>query len=221
MKIDTLNLIISDIESELKKYSKECLISKTEGILFGSMGAFLALSILVLPRWASLIIYFVFVGLCYFIYYKWAKKSTSDKNLRNYISNNLTKLKNACYEFEEKEEIPTIVNPTSSPMNSDSLPQNISSIVLPLQRLENTSICFGEKYHSIVYEELTRVLRKYQLEFIEYSEETKDCYDYEEADINEITYASLAIVKKNRNLENRVSPIILKGKVFIPYNNKI
>jgi len=214
MKVDYLIKEISDIESELKKISKSHVISQTDGIVLGTMGAFLVLSIAEFPRWISFAGLVAIAGKCFHIFNKWKSADNELKIVRKTIAKNLLNLRNICSELEKAPEIKTNI----SGANEDVLPTNISSIILPLQRLENTSTVFGDKFHGIVREEIDRVLRKYKLEFIEYSNDTKDCYDTEEADIDDISYASVAVVKKNRSIDSRESPIILKGKVFIPKN---
>lgn len=217
MKIDDLIQRISDIESDLRKISEKYVISNSDGIMLGTMGAFLALSIAEFPRWVSFAGLVALTGKCYHVFYKWKNTNLEYDKIRRSIVFNLSELKKACRELEVNATIMSEPDPKSSILeDKELLPQNISSIIAPLQRLENTSTNFGDDFHKIVRDEIERVLRKYKLEFLDYSEETKECYDVEEADIDEISYASIAVVKKNRSDEDRESPIILKGKVFTP-----
>lgn len=215
MKIDDLIQRISDIESDLRKISEKYVISKSDGIVLEIIGAFLALSIAEFPYWISLAGLVALTGKCYHVFYKCKNTSLEYDKICRSIASRLSELKKACGELD----VNTTIIPDSKsaiPENKEGLPQNISSIIAPLQRLENTSTNFGDEFHKIVREEIERVLRKYKLEFLDYSEETKECYDIEEADIDENSYASIAIVKKNRCDDDRESPIILKGKVFTP-----
>ncbi len=219
MNIESLTKRISDIESELRQISAVCAVEKSDGIVLGAIGTFLALSIFEFPRWVSFAGLIALLGKCYHIYSKLESGDKAYKNIRASILKNLLDIKDVCKEFENKALITPLLDPGDKNKVSDGLPQNINSIIEPLQRLENTALGFGEKFHGIVRDEVERVLRRFNLEFIEYSEDTKDCYDIEEADIKEVEYASVAIVKKDRDIDSRESPIILKGKVFIPHNN--
>lgn len=231
MEIDKLIKRISDIESDLGRISKMNVIKTSDGIMVGALGAFMALCIAEdeWPRWIPFVGLAALMGKVCHIFYKWRRANREYESVRDKIASDLTALRKACRELAENAEAkaknaPEISQstvgqpqqPVVQPQKPGELPQNISSIITPLQRLENTSVDFGDKLHAIVRKEIDRVFRAYKLEFLEYTEETKECYDTEEADIDEISYATLAVVKKNRSIDDRESPIILKGKVFIP-----
>lgn len=237
MEIDKLIKRISDIESDLSRISRMNVINTSDGIMVGALGAFMALCIAEdeWPRWIPFVGLAALMGKVCHIFYKWRRANREYDSVRDKIASDLTALRKACRELaakaEAKAENEHVISqrnveqqkpvgqpqqPVAQPQKPGELPQNISSIITPLQRLENTSVDFGDKLHAIVRKEIERVFRAYKLEFLEYTEETKECYDTEEADIDEISYALLAVVKKNRSIDDRESPIILKGKVFIP-----
>lgn len=210
MKIDSLVQKVSDIESELKKISETYVIDKTDAIVLSTMGAFLALSIAEFPRWISFVGLAALMGKCYHVFYKWKNAKNELGTIQQAITRNLSDLIKICREMAAEAQKEITADPT------ENLPQNISYIIKPLQRLENTALAFGKEYHGIVHDEIVRVLQEYRLEFLNYDENTKDCYDTETADIDEITYASVAVVKQKRSRNDR--DIVLKGKVFIPKN---
>lgn len=234
MEIDKLIKRISDIESDLSRISRTNVLKTSDGIMVGAFGAFMALCIAEdeWPRWIPFVGLAALMGKVCHILYKLRKVNREYDSVRDKIASDLTALRKACRELAAKAETEHIISqrnveqpqqPVGQPQQPvvqspkpGELPQNISSIIAPLQRLENTSVDFGDKLHAIVRKEIDRVLRAYKLEFLEYTEETKECYDTEEADIDEISYATLAVVKKNRSIDDRESPIILRGKVFIP-----
>lgn len=213
------SLLIQKITDEFSKIRCVFSSNKKDCIVLGTLVVFLVLSIAKFPHWISFVGLFILILKCYSIICRRCsannelliKAETENEDLRH-------KLKDA--ETENDDLRHKLENAGNELNKSNSLPQNIIYIIEPLQRLENTSLAFGDDYHKIVHEEIERVLRRYKLVFLDYSEDTKDFYDTEEADIDEISYASIAVVKKEHSIDSRESPLILRGKVFIPKNNK-
>lgn len=210
---------VAAIEIDLKNISQMDVVKASDGIMVGALGAFVALCIAEneWPRWFSFTGLVALMGKCFHVYYKWRRAKSEYKAVCKKIAADLTGLRKACQDLEESIRVETEKEYETTTDSDGVLPKNITSIVKPLQRLENSASQFkDERIHEEVREEADRVLRAYRLEFLDYTEETQECYDIEEAEIDKISYASLAVVKKNRSMDDGESSVILRGKVFIP-----
>lgn len=182
------------------------------------------ISIICLPWFVSLILLCVFV-LCIHHHYTIQNHTRHSDSIRkdfdriyfliNILTSKLDERESCILELHER--IKSLQNSSSAykpkPQIDDILKGHYNALLETIQKLDITTIDFGDECHNYVRKEVEKAARKCNLRFVDYSESTADCYIIEHTDvINKIDYVARGIVSNEDN------QVVLKGQVYLPSN---
>lgn len=229
MELETFILKFENLYNRFLNLSRQGICSKSDGLIIGSLGAILAVSIGLFPKWVSYVSLAALLGEGYAVYQKACKRKNEQYALIQEFADCLKQLSSYCADFRNqaskiKEQIDATAkveddtikedstNARSERQEDSSFVDSFETLLVSFQRLEHASHAFGEKAASYVSKELEDALDQCGLEFVEYSDDTKKLYYVEYANVSEPKYALKAISSAETNLEG----IKVFGRIFLP-----
>lgn len=223
---------MEELYNLVKELEKNTLYSRSNkkhfweseyGIIGFSLLIVLVISIIFLPSFISILLLGAYLLCCYKYYRHLSQASNNNYNSKTFekiycmIENIKTKLN------EKENDICTLHDSIKSLQSeqhiSISEPNQIDQILKghynvlleTIQKMDITTMDFGEECHNYVRKEMEKAVRKCNLRFVDFCESTEDCYIVESSDIiDKVDYVARGIVSNEDN------QVVLKGQVYIP-----
>lgn len=235
MEFDILIEKFDGLATRLQKLSNQAFISRKDGLIWGSLGTILAVSIGLFPKWVSYLSFLGFAAEGYNIYTYYTKHRNEQVVIANELMKCIIALHEYCNSLKSQIAAFRDATPPETPKQDKKIDENKSSqdiiiqdsrtqgsseilskdeitmLLGTFQKLEHAAHAFEGKASKFVINELEDTLGQANLEFVDYDDSTKDYYYVEYANIEGIKYSSKAIIStigKNH--------FFIYGKVFLP-----
>lgn len=193
------------------------------GIICFSLLIALIISMILLPFFISILLLGAYL-LCSHKYYRYLSQafcnnynSKTFEKIYYLIENIKTKLNekenDICDLYDRIKSLQSEKHINSSkPNKMDEILKGHYNVLLEtVQKMDITTMDFGEECHNYVRREMEKAVRKCNLRFVDFCESTEDCYIVESSDIiDKVDYLARGIVSNEDN------QVVLKGQVYVP-----